>query len=184
MIAALGRAVCAALAMLCLLKPVHAEAPTELAHVSALQAPFDRAALVGVIVVRDPVTGQFMTNDPDRAAQRFVPASTFKIANTLIALETGAVRSVDEVVPYGGGRQPFPAWEREMSLREALPISNVAVFRTVARRVGLEGYQTWLPRLGYGSEEPGQDLTGFWLRGPVSISAFEQVNQTGFIGEV
>ena len=112
--------------------------------------------------------------DVARAKQAFPPASTFKIANSLIALETGAVRDVDEVIPYGGKPQPFPQWERDMSMREAIAVSNVPVYQEVARRVGLERMDEWVRELGYGNGEIGEVVDRFWLDGPLEINAFEQ----------
>ena len=35
-------------------------------------------------------------------------------------LRTGVVSDVDEIIPYGGGPQPFKAWEKDLPMREAL----------------------------------------------------------------
>ncbi len=78
-----------------------------------------------------------LAHDAIRAARRFMPASTFKIPNTLIGLATGAVASGDEVLPFGGGPQFLPQGERDMPLREAMPLSNVPVYQGVARHIGL-----------------------------------------------
>jgi beta-lactamase class D len=70
------------------------------------------------------------TNSPftiARAERRMRPASTFKIVNSLIALETGAVKDENEIIPYGGKPQPIKAWEHDMSMRDAIRISNVAI---------------------------------------------------------
>jgi len=112
--------------------------------------------------------------DPARAGKRFFPASTFKVANSLVALETGVIASESEVIPYGGKPQPIKAWERDMSLREAIALSNVPVYQELARRIGLERYRDWLKRLGYGNRNPGTSVDTFWLDGPLEISAFEQ----------
>jgi beta-lactamase class D len=103
-----------------------------------------------------------------------VPASTFKIANSLIALETGAVANEDEVVPYGGGPQPIKAWERDMSMRDAIKVSNVPVYQEIARRIGPDRMREWLNRLGYGNGEIGDVVDRFWLQGPLKISPLEQ----------
>lgn len=118
--------------------------------------------------------GEPMLVDPTRARHRYVPASTFKIPNTLIALDAGAVRDVDEVIPYGGVPSRNAAWNRDMSLRDAMPISNVPVFQQVARRVGLAAYRDWLTRLDYGNRETGDTVDRFWLEGPLAISALEE----------
>lgn len=63
---------------------------------------FSDAGVTGTFVLYD-VTAQHLTgHDQRRASTEFVPASTFKIVNTLIGLSTGAVKNVDEVLPYGG----------------------------------------------------------------------------------
>ncbi len=82
----------------------------------------------GTFALVDAADGETALVDPARAARRFVPASTFKIPNALIAFGTGVVRDADEVLPYGGGRTRNPTWARNMSLRDAMPISNVPVF--------------------------------------------------------
>lgn len=103
-----------------------------------------------------------------------MPASTFKIAHSIIALETAVVRDENEVVPYGGRPQPFTAWEKDMSIREAVPASNAAIFREIARRIGPERMQEWLDRLGYGNRRIGPVIDRFWLDGPLEISPVEQ----------
>lgn len=128
----------------------------------------------GTLVLIDAASGETTVADPARAARRFVPASTFKIPNSLIAFETGAVRDADEVLPYGGGRTRNPAWARDMSLRDAMPISNVPIYQEVARRVGLPRYREWLAKLGYGNADPGAVVDRFWLEGPLLISAIEE----------
>jgi beta-lactamase class D len=136
---------------------------------------FEKHGLTGTFVLYD-VDGDRMTLvNAQRAEERFVPASTFKIPNSVIALETGVVRDENEVIPYGGKPQLVKAWEKDMSMREALPVSNVPVYQELARRIGLERYRVWLDRLGYGNRELGTVVDRFWLDGPLKISAVEQV---------
>ena len=145
-----------------------AEAPEELGGL------FTDAGVEGTFVLFDPCNNESVAVNQTRAGQRFVPASTFKIANSLIALETGAVSNVDEVLPYGGEPQPFEHWERDMSMREAIAMSNVPVYQGVARRNGSERMTEVLQRLDYGNGETGDVIDRFWLDGPLAISAAEQ----------
>jgi beta-lactamase class D len=115
-------------------------------------------------------------HDAVRAAKRFIPASTFKIPNSLISLETGAVKSVDEVLPYGGKPQPIPEWEHDMPLREAIKLSAVPIYQEAARRVGIERMREWVKRMNYGNHEIGNVVDQFWLKGPLEISAVEQTD--------
>lgn len=135
---------------------------------------FDAAGVNGTFVLLNVQTDEMTIVYPGRALRRYVPASTFKIVNSLIALEIGAVTDVDEVLPYGGTPQPFKAWEKDMGLREAIRASNVPVYQEVARRIGLERMRGMLERLGYGNADPGTVIDRFWLDGPLEINAVEQ----------
>lgn len=141
----------------------------------ALAEAFKRAGVTGTFVMLDPGKDTLVVHNSARARTRFVPASTFKIVNTLIGLESGAVADVDEVLPYGGKPQPFSAWEHDMALREAIKISNVPVYQELARRIGLARMKTWMGKIGYGNGEIGKVVDRFWLDGPLEISALEQV---------
>jgi beta-lactamase class D len=160
-------------ALLLALTPVFAGAAQWQAH-AGIAALFAQTDVRGTFVVVTP-DGVLLGHDEARARTRFVPASSFKIANTLIGLARNTVRDLDEVLPWDGQPQPFPQWEREMSLREAFPISNVPVFQELARRTGLDTYRKDLARLGYGNATVGERVDRFWLDGPLAISAVEQV---------
>jgi len=128
----------------------------------------------GCFVLYDVGAGRMQVVNPERAGLRHRPASTFKIANSLVALETGAVRDEHEVIPYGGAPQPFTAWEKDMAMREAIVASSVPVYQQIARRIGLPRMQAQLERLDYGNRQTGALVDRFWLDGPLEISAIEQ----------
>jgi beta-lactamase class D len=141
----------------------------------AVAALFRKAGVEGTFVLLDERSGELRGSNRQRAEQRFVPASTFKIANALIGLSLGAVRSVDEVIPYTGDANPFMReWLEPMGLRGAMKVSNVPLYQELARRIGLQRMGAAIVRLGYGNQQIGSDVTTFWLRGPLAISAVEQ----------
>lgn len=152
--------------------PVIAGQPLQRDDLSGI---FRQHGAVGTFVLYDVTADQLTLVNGKRAATRFVPASTFKIANSLIALEAGAVKDENEVIPYGGKPQRIKAWERDMPMREAIVASNVPVYQELARRVGLDRYAEWLERLNYGNRQTGSGVETFWLNGPLEISAIEQV---------
>jgi beta-lactamase class D len=137
---------------------------------------FESESLTGTFVLFDPLKDVLFIYNPKRAEQRFVPASTFKIPNSLIGLKAGAVRDVDEVLPYGGGKQRIPAWEKDMGLRDAIRVSNVPVFQELARRIGLDRMKENVAAFQYGNAEVGKVVDRFWLDGPLKISPIEQVD--------
>jgi beta-lactamase class D len=137
---------------------------------------FKSRNLAGTMVVLDEAQGVTHVWNVKRAETPFSPASTFKIPNALIALDVKVVNDLDEVIPYGGTKEFRKEWERDMNLREAMKLSNVAVFHQVARRIGLERMREKLREFDYGNEETGEDIgQRFWLSGPLRISAMEQV---------
>jgi beta-lactamase class D OXA-50 len=135
---------------------------------------FEAAGVRGTFVLYDAQTNQLTGHDHARAQTRYIPASTFKIPNSLIGLTVGAVKDVEEVLPYGGKPQRIKAWEQDMGLREAIKISNVPVYQELARRIGLERMSANVKKLGYGNTEIGAVIDKFWLVGPLEISAIEQ----------
>ena len=135
---------------------------------------FRDAGLHGTFIVYDVAADRYTYHDRKRAETRFIPASTFKIANSLIGLEAGSVASVDEVLPYGGKPQRRKEWEQDMSLRDAIKVSNVPVYQELARRTGLQRMGEQLHRIGYGNQQAGKVVDMFWLVGPLKISAAEQ----------
>ncbi len=136
---------------------------------------FRQAGANGTFVVHDDLERTDTGHNRERANTRFVPASTFKIANSLIGLAAGGVDGVDAILPYRGPAQPFsPAWARDMGLRDAIRLSNVPIYQELARRVGLERMREGVARLEYGNAEVGDRVDAFWLEGPLQISATEQ----------
>lgn len=140
-----------------------------------LGGAFKAAGATGTFVLYDLDADTYAVFDRERAQTRYIPASTFKIANSLIGLQVGAVANVDEVLPYGGAPQPFKDWEQDLPLREAIRVSSVPIYQELARRIGRPRMQTWVERLGYGNREIGSVVDRFWLDGPLRISAVEQV---------
>ena len=166
-------ALCAALPAAAVARPLAADAGT-LDERTDLSLIFQEHGVAGTFVLYDPAADRTVAVNGERAARRYVPASTFKIANALIALETGVVKDESEIIPYGGKPQPFKTWEKDMSMREAIAASAVPIFQEIARRVGLERYRHWLDQLDYGNRQTGTALETFWLDGPLEISAIEQ----------
>lgn len=136
---------------------------------------FKSAGVTGTFILYDVTAQTYTGHNKDRAEKRFVPASTFKIPNSLIGLSVGAVKSIDEVLPYKSDQPPFSkAWEKDMGLREAIAVSNVPIYQELARRIGLDRMRDNVKRIDYGNGDIGSTVDTFWLNGPLMISAAEQ----------
>lgn len=145
---------------------------------------FKARKLHGTFVLYDVMGNRMMGYNRTRAQVRYIPASTFKIPNSLIGLAAASVRSVDEVLPYGGKPQPIKEWEQDMSLRNAIRISNVPVYQELARRTGLARMRDGVAALGYGNGTLGTQVDDFWLVGPLKISAVEQAEFLARFGQL
>lgn len=144
---------------------------------------FDAAGVDGTIVVYDVRQQRTLTYNPKRAATSYSPASTFKIFNTLIGLETGAVADVDnDKLPWDGkvwmhhGKPILPeVCNGDVALRVALKNSCVPVYQLLARRVGAAQYRKYLGAAHFGNADVDGPIDRFWLNGHLRISTYQQV---------
>jgi beta-lactamase class D len=139
-------------------------------------APFDGRP--AAFVWYDPAAGTAACHGP--ADLRRVPASTFKIPHTLIALDTRVLDGPEAELTWDPEKYPhepwWPAeWGRDHTLASALEYSVVWYYREVAEMVGPERERDYLQNFDLGNAEVGDNPTSFWLVGPLAISAEEQV---------
>lgn len=139
------------------------------------RAAFDTAGFTGTFVLRRLGTDTIFASDAARARRPFLPASTFKIPNSLIALELGIVRDEHHPFPYTWSPTQIASWNRDHTFRTALKYSVVPAYQAIARQVGEARYREWLSRLSYGNADPSGGLEHFWLDGALRISAVEQI---------
>ncbi|MCR9236345.1 MAG: class D beta-lactamase [Alphaproteobacteria bacterium] len=130
----------------------------------------------GTLVVESLGQQKIWVHNEARAAQPKTPASTFKIPNSLFALEAGAVANVDELVPWDGTMRSIEAWNKTHSLRSGIIVSSVPTYQELARRMGLDQMASFVAKAGYGNQKIGDVVDMFWLRGPLQISAYEQID--------
>jgi beta-lactamase class D len=107
----------------------------------------------GAFVLCDPAGDTSITHNPDRCAVRFLPASTFKVVNALVALETGVVAGPDEVIAWDGIDRGYGPWNQDHTLVTAMEHSVVWYYQEVARRSGRERMQQYVDLIGYGNQD-------------------------------
>lgn len=129
------------------------------------------------IMVTD--SGDTTVINPQRCCEAFLPASTFKIINSLIALESGVVASVDDSIAWDGVDRGWDMWNRDHSIRTALPVSAVWFYQELARRIGPERMAGKVRAADYGNRNTGGRIDTFWLEGQLRITALEQVQFLG-----
>lgn len=108
----------------------------------------------------------------------YLPASTFKIVNSLIGLETGKIRDQNMVIRWDGVKRNVDEWNRDLTMQQAFKLSVVPYYQEVARRIGRDTMQLWLDTLGYAARYDKAKISKidtFWLDNSVKITADEQL---------
>lgn len=144
-------------------------------HRAALGEPLAAAGYEGVFVLLDPATQTLIVSDPQLAERRFLPASTFKIPSSLIALETGVADGPTFTLPWDGVNRWADDWNRDHDLRSAFRVSAVWYYQELARRVGEQRMAQWVTASQYGNMDVSGPIDSFWLNGTLRISPREQV---------
>lgn len=140
-----------------------------------LKAIFDKAEMVGTIILFDPQKNEFMGYNPARWEVGYLPASTFKIPNSLIGLETGVI-DTNYIFKWNGEKRRLKQWEHDMRLKEAFTLSCVPCYQELARKIGLQQMKENLGRFNYGSMDVNpENIDLFWLEGKSRITPRQQV---------
>ena len=143
----------------------------------ALAKRFFDLGTVGTFVGYKVDDYRIIASDKVRSGEAKLPASTFKIPNSLIALETGVVEDPDkDVFKWDGVTRSIEAWNKDHTLRSAIAASAVPVYQEIARRIGQERMQEYLDMLDYGNRDIGGGIDQFWLTGNLRIDPIQQVD--------
>jgi beta-lactamase class D len=147
---------------------------------------FDSAGITGSFGLFDNAQGQFtIYNLAAFKDSVYLPASTFKIVNALVGIETGRISNENMVIKWDGVVRVFPngdtaaGWNKDLSMKEAFKASAVPWYQELARRIGRDTMQHWLDTLGYGQRYGkftiGKNLDTFWLDNTLQVTADEEL---------
>lgn len=135
---------------------------------------FDEYGVKGSFIIHDMNNDKYFMYDSARCYTRFTPASTFKVANTIIGLETGVIADENFIIKWDSTKSR-EACDHDLTLRDAIKNSCVWYYKELARRVGMEKMQEMVNKLGYGNMDLSSGVDKFWLEGSLKISQAEQV---------
>lgn len=140
------------------------------------QVIIDSSNLTGSILIFDPQTNNYYSNDFNRCSTGFIPASTFKIPNSIIALETGVAKDDSTVYKWDGKKKFLPQWEQDLILKDAFHLSCVPCYQQIAREIGTERMNEYLKKFDYGNMiVDSSKIDSFWLEGDSKISQMQQI---------
>ncbi|MCW7753407.1 class D beta-lactamase [Desulfobotulus sp. H1] len=143
---------------------------------TALAELFHGRNIAGTLVISSQDGETVYVHNNERARTPCLPASTFKVLHTLIAMEEGVVADEREMLPWDGKHRGPASWNRDQSMETAFALSCVWFFQRLAERMDPEIYADYLKKTGYGNAQAGPDVRSFWLDGDLRISAMEQID--------
>jgi len=137
----------------------------------------------GTMVIASLNNDIVFIHNASRANQRLSPASTFKIPNSLIAIEEGILANQYEKITWDGKKRFLDAWNKDQDLKSAFRYSCVWFYQELAKQIGQDKYLSYLKKFNYGNQLLGHDITTFWLgnEGDLKISPLEQI---GFLQKI
>lgn len=143
-----------------------------------LEQYFQQLGIEGSIIIYDAQNEKSYQHNPQRNQTAFLPASTFKILNSLISLETGIIDDEIAVLTWDGIPRLIPEWNRDLNMRQAFEFSAVWFYQVLARKVGHDRMQTLVSQSNYGNQNIGskEDIDTFWLTGDLRITPQQQID--------
>lgn len=145
--------------------------------VESIQPLLDSANCIGSVLFYKVSNNMYYSNNFTWAEKGHLPASTFKIPNSIVALELGIVKN-DSSMFYWDGEDRFQdRWERDLNFKEALQLSCVPCYQNLAREIGPKRMIETLDKIEYpGMVIDSTNIDMFWLLGESRITSFEQID--------
>lgn len=145
-----------------------------------LKKPFEDCNLDGSITIYDYNAQKWISSDIKDSHVPTLPASTFKIINTLIALECGVIENEHEIIKWPGSTDTVkygyrPKIYHDMSMKEAFKASAGWAYIELAKKIGKENYRKFLTANNYGNVDLSINDDDFWNFGNFSISPVNQI---------
>jgi len=141
---------------------------------------FDECSVEGAIAIYDHKNHTWILSDTVATRKETLPASTFKIINLLIALETKTIASENDIVKWPGSTDTLkydyrPNIYHDITVKEAFEVSAGWAFIELAKKIGKDNYKKYLTLCHYGNINLSQTDPDFWNFGAFGISPINQV---------
>ena len=154
---------------------ISACSPNNVTKDDSLGKYFKENNVEGCFALLDNGTGQFTVYNLERYRDSaYLPASTFKIINSLIGLQTGKIVNDSMVIKWDGISRGRAECNKDMTMYDAFRISCPPWYQEIARRIGRDTLQHWVDSLAYGNKKISAVDT-FWLDNSLKIKPDEQL---------
>lgn len=163
--------------------PVYSQTEPNIEQQADFLKNFESLDVRGSIMIYDQNQDLFYQHNRDRNETPFLPASTYKFPNSLIALETGVIKNDVDVLTWDGIERgladaPIEEWNQDLNLRLAFKYSAVWFYQVLARKIGHQRMQDFVTKIQYGNQNIGakEDIDKFWLEGELRITPRQQID--------
>lgn len=147
---------------------------TEVRH--GLKRYYQEYRVEGAFALYNLKEDKYILYNPSEFDKAYSPASTFKICNTIIGLETGVIKDENFVIKWDSVTRQNPDWNKDTDLKTAFKNSTVWYYQELARRVGSVKMKQLLDSLHYGNADTTGGIDKFWLRGGLTITPRQQID--------
>ncbi len=145
--------------------------------VPSFQPMIDGKDVNGAILIYDLSQQKYYSNNFKWVQEGKLPASTFKITNSLIGLETGIIKDEGEIFKWNGEKRALKVWEQDLSLEKAFHLSCIPCYQELARKIGVNRMNDYLDKFHYGKMVVNSSsIDQFWLQGNSQINQFQQID--------
>ena len=136
----------------------------------------ESARLKGAILIFDESQNRYYSNDFDWAESGQLPASTFKIPNSLIVIETATLQGASDTIYWHGEERMFDSWAEDMTLKDAFFRSCLPCYQQLTRKMGFANMKKYTSEFEYGEMVfDSTSFDSFWVKGDSKINQFQQI---------
>lgn len=137
---------------------------------------YDRYNVTGSFILFDAKAEKYYYYNQEQLSQSYTPASTFKICNSLIGLETGVIKDENFVIKWDSVIRNHPNWNKDNDLKTAFQNSTVWYYQEMARKIGGKRMKYWLDKANYGNADTSRGIDKFWLSSGLTITPHQQID--------
>jgi len=150
--------------------------PNNVTEDNSLKKYFDSASVTGCFGLYDNGAGHFTIYNLNRFRDSaYSPASTFKIVNSLIGIQTGVISDEKMIIKWDSVKRWNEDWNKDLTMEEAFRVSAVPYYQEVARRIGKDTMKRWIDSLSYGNKNISGPVDSFWLNNHLKITPDEEM---------
>lgn len=137
---------------------------------------FDEFSVQGSFVLYNLTQNEYICYNKAQLDSSFIPASTFKIFNSLVGIETGVIPDENYTMKWDGKKRSNEVWNKDQDLISAYKNSAYWYYQELARKVGEEKMKYYINNAAYGNMDISGGIDQFWLKGNLRITPLEQID--------